>query len=99
MGAHVAQGLQREDVFLKFGSLTASSFVGSSLTPLVQLVAAHENVCIAVSLSPQSLMSLQRSIPLKVLRANAPVFLSLTPRQGWGGRGMLGCHIVPYSAP
>ncbi|PAV16975.1 26S proteasome non-ATPase regulatory subunit 9 [Pyrrhoderma noxium] len=23
--------------------------------------------------------------------------LTLTPRKGWGGRGLLGCHIVPYS--
>ncbi|EJD50851.1 hypothetical protein AURDEDRAFT_135190 [Auricularia subglabra TFB-10046 SS5] len=75
-------GLQRDDLFVKFGTLTASSFVGASLTPLVQLVGAHEN----------------RSIPLKVRRGSGDVFLSLTPRQGWGGRGMLGCHIVPYKA-
>lgn len=75
-------GLQRDDLFVKFGTLTAASFVGASLTPLVQLVSAHEN----------------RSIPLKVRRGSGDVFLSLTPRQGWGGRGMLGCHIVPYKA-
>ncbi|KAJ7505303.1 hypothetical protein B0H11DRAFT_414905 [Mycena galericulata] len=39
-----------------------------------------------------------RSIPLKVLRSGQPVFLSLTPKS-WGGRGLLGCHIVPYSPP
>lgn len=75
-------GLQRDDLFVKFGTLTAASFVGASLTPLVQLVSAHEN----------------RSIPLKVRRGSGDVFLSLTPRQGWGGRGMLGCHIVLYKA-
>ncbi|TBU62250.1 hypothetical protein BD310DRAFT_945927 [Dichomitus squalens] len=25
------------------------------------------------------------------------VTLTLTPRRGWGGRGLLGCHIVPYA--
>ncbi|KAJ7935666.1 hypothetical protein B0H13DRAFT_1949117 [Mycena leptocephala] len=75
-------GLQREDLVVKFGSLTQQSFSSSSLKPLVDVVAAHEN----------------RSIPLKVLRSEQMVFLSLTPR-AWGGRGLLGCHIVPYSPP
>jgi len=75
-------GLQREDLVIKFGSLTQQSFSSSSLKPLVEVVAAHEN----------------RSIPLKVLRSGQLVFLSLTPKS-WGGRGLLGCHIVPYSPP
>ncbi|KAJ7459876.1 hypothetical protein FB451DRAFT_1271819 [Mycena latifolia] len=75
-------GLQRDDLVVKFGSLTQQSFSSSSLKPLVDVVAAHEN----------------RSIPLKVLRSEQAVFLSLTPRS-WGGRGLLGCHIVPYSPP
>ncbi|KAJ7863091.1 hypothetical protein B0H14DRAFT_2739269 [Mycena olivaceomarginata] len=73
-------GLQREDLVVKFGSLTQQSFSSSSLKPLVDVVAAHEN----------------RSIPLKVLRSEQFVFLSLTPKV-WGGRGLLGCHIVPFS--
>ncbi len=40
-----------------------------------------------------------RPIPVKVLRASGgssqELELRLTPRQGWGGRGSLGCHIVP----
>ncbi|KAJ7859433.1 hypothetical protein B0H13DRAFT_2075126 [Mycena leptocephala] len=75
-------GLQREDLVVKFGSLTQQSFSSSSLTPLMDIVAAYEN----------------RSIPLKVLRSEQMVFLSLTPR-AWEGRGLLGCHIVPYSPP
>lgn len=43
--------------------------------------------------------NLGRPIPVKVLRSHDSVSqeldLSLTPRQGWGGRGSLGCHIVP----
>ncbi|KAJ7044149.1 hypothetical protein C8F04DRAFT_1028081 [Mycena alexandri] len=76
------QGLQRGDLVVKFGTLTQQSFSSSSLTPLVEVVASHEN----------------RSIPLKVLRSEQAVFLSLTPK-AWGGRGLLGCHIVPYSPP
>ncbi|KAF7365198.1 hypothetical protein MVEN_00391400 [Mycena venus] len=75
-------GLQRDDLVVKFGTLTQQSFSSSSLKPLVDVVAAHEN----------------RSIPLKVLRSDQFVFLSLTPK-AWGGRGLLGCHIVPYSPP
>ncbi|KAJ7672730.1 hypothetical protein B0H17DRAFT_947553 [Mycena rosella] len=67
-------GLQRGDLVVKFGSLTQQSFSSSSLKPLVDVVAAHEN----------------RSIPLKVLRSDHAVFLSLTPKS-WGGRGLLGC--------
>ncbi|KAF8899717.1 hypothetical protein CPB85DRAFT_1327247 [Mucidula mucida] len=36
-----------------------------------------------------------RSITIKVLREDKVVFLTLVPKK-WGGRGMLGCHIVPY---
>ncbi|KAF8123079.1 hypothetical protein K438DRAFT_1913225 [Mycena galopus ATCC 62051] len=75
-------GLQRNDLVIKFGELTQQSFSSSSLAPLVEVVAANQN----------------RSIPLKVLRSDQNVFLSLTPKV-WGGRGLLGCHIVPYSPP
>ncbi|KAJ6477417.1 hypothetical protein C8R47DRAFT_984887 [Mycena vitilis] len=76
------KGLQRNDLVVRFGALTQQSFSSSSLKPLVDVVAAHEN----------------RSIPLKVLRSEQEVYLSLTPK-AWGGRGLLGCHIVPYSPP
>ncbi|KAJ6508766.1 hypothetical protein C8R45DRAFT_968639 [Mycena sanguinolenta] len=75
-------GLQRDDLVVKFGPLTQRSFSSSSLKPLVDVVAEHEN----------------RSIPLKVLRSDQNIFLSLTPK-AWGGRGLLGCHIVPFSPP
>jgi len=43
--------------------------------------------------------NLGRPIPVKVLRENGShtqeLDLRLTPRQGWGGRGSLGCHILP----
>jgi 26S proteasome non-ATPase regulatory subunit 9 len=36
-----------------------------------------------------------RPITVKVLRRSQPVQLELTPRRDWGGRGLLGCHLVP----
>ncbi|KAI0769000.1 hypothetical protein BD413DRAFT_558899 [Trametes elegans] len=76
-------GLLREDLVLTFGPLTKSSFTASSLQPLAELVAAQEN----------------REVIIEVLRSNDHrVRLTLIPRHGWGGRGLLGCHIVPYSA-
>ncbi|KIK52062.1 hypothetical protein GYMLUDRAFT_979542 [Collybiopsis luxurians FD-317 M1] len=75
-------GLCREDLIIKFGQLIHSSFSSNSLTPIAELVGASENT----------------SIGIKVLRNGETVFLSLTPRKGWGGRGMLGCHIVPFSS-
>ncbi|PCH40064.1 hypothetical protein WOLCODRAFT_136632 [Wolfiporia cocos MD-104 SS10] len=76
-----AAGLMREDLILSFGSLTKSSFSSTSLQPLAEFVAAREN----------------REIAVQVLRApEQTITLTFTPRTGWGGRGLLGCHIVPY---
>jgi 26S proteasome non-ATPase regulatory subunit 9 len=38
------QGLRREDLILKFGSLARSSFTANSLQPLADLVSVNENV-------------------------------------------------------
>ncbi|KAH9947578.1 hypothetical protein B0H21DRAFT_737883 [Amylocystis lapponica] len=74
-------GLLREDLIVAFGPLKRDSFTGSSLQPLAELVAEHEN----------------RQLAVDVLRgSNNLVSLRFTPRSGWGGRGLLGCHIVPY---
>lgn len=35
------------------------------------------------------------AIIVKVLRDSQTIQLQLTPRRDWGGRGMLGCHLVP----
>ena len=34
-------------------------------------------------------------IDVIVLRAEERVGMRLTPRSEWGGRGMLGCHLLP----
>lgn len=36
-----------------------------------------------------------REIDVVVLRGEERVGLRLVPRSGWGGRGMLGCHLLP----
>ncbi|TFY63893.1 hypothetical protein EVG20_g6142 [Dentipellis fragilis] len=75
-------GLLREDLVVKFGTLVKSSFSGASLQPLAELVAANENKVVRVV----------------VKRVEEHMTLHFTPRQGWGGRGMLGCHLVPHPA-
>ncbi|EKM49487.1 uncharacterized protein PHACADRAFT_264995 [Phanerochaete carnosa HHB-10118-sp] len=76
-------GLLREDLILSFGNLTKSSFTSNTLQPLATFVALQEN----------------REISVKVLRAADEIAtLTFVPRTGWGGRGLLGCHIVPYSS-
>ncbi|KIJ54540.1 hypothetical protein M422DRAFT_24488 [Sphaerobolus stellatus SS14] len=80
-GSPAAQaGLQREDLFVQFGNLTLDSFPTSTLQPIAEFVAAHE----------------EKTVELVVLRNQTRKTLQLTPRKGWGGRGLLGCHIVPY---
>jgi hypothetical protein len=41
---HLPQGMQREDLVVKFGHLTSRSFSSSSLQVLAELVAVSENV-------------------------------------------------------
>ncbi|RPD77884.1 hypothetical protein L226DRAFT_482664 [Lentinus tigrinus ALCF2SS1-7] len=75
-------GLLREDLVLSFGPLDKSSFPTSSLQPLAEMVAAQEN----------------NEVVVEVLRSDQRVRLTFIPRRGWGGRGLLGCHIVPHAA-
>lgn len=74
-------GLLSDDLIVKFGGLTKRSFLSGSLQPLVQHVGSNEN----------------RSISIEVLRGGESKVVHLTPRKGWGGRGLIGCHIVPYN--
>ncbi|KAG8809714.1 putative 26S proteasome regulatory subunit [Serendipita sp. 399] len=76
-------GLRREDEILSFGRLNARDFAQAprSLQPLAALVAEYEN----------------RPLDVVVRRDGSVLTLSFTPRSGWGGRGLLGCHIVPVS--
>lgn len=76
-------GMRKEDKVVSFGHLTHISFTSSSLQPLAELVAHREN----------------REINITLLREPQElVSLKLTPRKGWGGRGLLGCHLVPHTS-
>lgn len=72
-------GLLRGDKLLRFGSVHKDNH--DRLQALNRLVSQSEGIAISVT----------------VLRENSsePIQLSLTPRSGWGGRGTLGCHILP----
>ncbi|KJA16473.1 hypothetical protein HYPSUDRAFT_71316 [Hypholoma sublateritium FD-334 SS-4] len=74
--------LQKGDLIVKFGRLDQSSFKAGSLQPVAELVAENEN----------------RAITIRIIRSDQTIFVTLTPRKNWGGRGMLGCHIVPYTS-
>jgi len=36
-----------------------------------------------------------KAITVAIIRDTEPLQLTLTPRSNWGGRGMLGCHLLP----
>jgi 26S proteasome non-ATPase regulatory subunit 9 len=56
----------------------------SNLQALAAVVAENENKAIGVLVRRSGTDGL--------------IALRLTPRQGWGGRGSLGCHLVPYAS-
>ncbi|BFZ60578.1 putative 26S proteasome regulatory subunit [Saitoella coloradoensis] len=74
-------GLQRGDKIKRFGIVHAGNH--AKLSKLAEVVQANEG----------------RPIPLRVSRATgaeeATIELTLVPRSGWGGRGTLGCHLLP----
>lgn len=76
-------GLKAGDKVTKFGEVNYTNH--ERLGKVAQVVQQNEN----------------RPIIVKVLRetsasaASRPLELRLTPRRDWGGRGTLGCHLVP----
>ena len=68
------QGLVREDLLLSLGSVSFTNH--DNLRAVAALVACSESV----------------QLPVAVLRGSerARVEMTLTPRSGWGGRGLLG---------
>ncbi|KAL5501832.1 NAS2 [Sanghuangporus vaninii] len=82
-------GLQREDLILAFGSLTLSG-----LSTTVPSTAPSRLAPLAALASQHE----DRPLQLRMFRASEPLNLTLIPRK-WGGRGLIGCHIVPYIAP
>ncbi|GAB1727552.1 hypothetical protein NU195Hw_g565t1 [Hortaea werneckii] len=76
-------GMLAGDKVTRFG--TANWTNHERLSKVAQVVQNNEN----------------RAIIVKVLRegsstaASQPLELQLTPRRDWGGRGLLGCHLLP----
>ncbi|CAG8586470.1 624_t:CDS:2 [Paraglomus brasilianum] len=72
-------GLQRNDKIVRFGHLHADNH--RALQAVNLLVSESEN----------------KSIDVTIERGDEGqrLVLKLTPRRGWGGRGLLGCHILP----
>jgi len=95
------QGLQPLDQIILFGTVNSSNH--ENLKALAALVGASEGVSLKItssslppSLSPSSrslafLLSFdQNPISIQVLRNGQVKTLSLVPRSGWGGRGLIG---------
>jgi len=55
---------------------------------------AHNNAKLA-RLAEVVQNSQGRVIDVVILRSEERIALKLTPRTGWGGRGSLGCHLLP----
>ncbi|KAK9323021.1 hypothetical protein V1517DRAFT_321635 [Lipomyces orientalis] len=76
-------GLISGDKIVKFGSIDAGNH--QRLARLATVVQENENMPIEITVIRE----------IDEAQARAEVNLVLTPRQGWGGRGLLGCHISP----
>ncbi|KAK5129281.1 hypothetical protein LTR08_003637 [Meristemomyces frigidus] len=76
-------GLQSGDRITQFGSVNRTNHEG--LSRVAQVVQQNENSIILVKfLRDGSLNAPSQSMELR-----------LTPRRDWGGRGLLGCHLLP----
>ncbi|KAI8319940.1 hypothetical protein GQ54DRAFT_264416, partial [Martensiomyces pterosporus] len=76
-----AAGLAAGDKVLSFGSVNASNH--SNLQRLAAETASNEDKQISVQV--ERVVNAQPQI----------VSISLVPKRGWGGNGLLGCHILP----
>ncbi|KAK4048490.1 putative 26S proteasome regulatory subunit [Microbotryomycetes sp. JL221] len=82
-------GLKRQDLIVSIGSITILNH--DRLRAVGRLVNTSEGVTLpVVILRPTAFKSDREELQQLHLR--------LTPRSGWGGRGLLGCHIVPTTA-
>ena len=89
-------GLRAGDKIRTFGS--ANWMNHEHLRKVGEVVQRNEGV--SISFRPQPALTnaaYQRSILVKVVRDEPAqeMQLRVTPRRNWGGRGTLGCHILP----
>lgn len=97
-------GLKAGDAIRGFGNINWLNH--ERLSKVAQVVQENEGVrsvlCPSVGILTCLTLSLQRAVSVKVSRKDegntettTELDLQLTPRQNWGGRGLLGCHLVP----
>ncbi|KAK3112323.1 putative 26S proteasome regulatory subunit [Teratosphaeriaceae sp. CCFEE 6253] len=93
-------GMLAGDKIMRFGSVNWMNH--ERLSKVAQVVQQSENVCAAWTCRWRDAdEAIQQSILIKVLRdtgddsGSATLDLRLTPRRDWGGRGLLGCHLLP----
>ena len=92
-------GLRAGDKLRSFGTVNWMNH--EKLGKVAEVVQRSEGVCLQQSIKISHLSFLQRSVPVKVVRmepstgTNEELNLQLTPRRNWGGRGLLGCHLLP----
>ena len=84
------------DLILKFGDITLTGTCEEAIQATGRLVQASENVRLSPGgLSLRTHSHFQVSIPVIVKRGDdSYVELNLVPSR-WGGRGLLGCQIIP----
>ncbi|KAI3397879.1 hypothetical protein diail_10280 [Diaporthe ilicicola] len=75
-------GLQPGDVIRTFGYVESTNH--DQLKKVAECVQANVGQSVLVKISRPSAAPSQRELQL-----------TLVPNQGWGGRGLLGCHILP----
>ncbi|KAG6363212.1 hypothetical protein INS49_008308 [Diaporthe citri] len=75
-------GLQPGDLIRNFGYVDAANH--DQLKKVAECVQGNAGQSVLVKISRPSAAPSQRELQL-----------TLVPRQGWGGRGLLGCHILP----
>lgn len=93
-------GLQAGDEIRNFGYVNRSNHDG--LKKVAECVQGNEGVCpipyctslVDANNHQQGNIFIKVSRPDGVARRQE-LRLTLTPRKDWGGRGMLGCHILP----
>jgi 26S proteasome non-ATPase regulatory subunit 9 len=96
-------GLRVGDTITKFGWVDWTNH--ERLSRVAEAVAQNEGVSEYVLVKTcwglYHANSAQLPIAVKTLRPSTPggpaetVQMQLTPRRNWGGRGMLGCHLLP----
>lgn len=86
-------GLKAGDEIRNFGYVNIRNHDG--LKRVAECVQGNEGVSPKLAEESDSVDVLQQNVLVKVSRQRRELSLILTPRRDWGGRGLLGCHILP----